>query len=166
MPGKSEGTWVRLAGLLTLLMLIAPGTAASQTPAGSPVPFVTIAAADISHMHEPGQLVIRDQAGWADLWRRVAGPGGPPPPPVDFHRDMLIGVFAGQISEPATVAISRIMRTSDRLVIWYAVKHTRPPLDGGGTFSSAPFHIVRLARSPLPVEFFQVKTPQVLRSPP
>jgi len=145
-------------------MLVAPGAAAAQTPAGSPVPFVTIAAGEVSRIDEPGQLVIRDQTGWADLWHRIAG--GTPPPPVDFHRDMLIGVFAGQVPEPAAVTIRRIMRTSDRLEVSYAMTLTRPPLDGGETFSSAPFHIVRLVRSPLPVEFFRVKTPPVLRRPP
>ena len=43
---------------------------------------------------------------------------------------------------------------------------SRPPLDAGGPASFAPFHIVRLARAPLPVEFVRVKTPPVLRRLP
>ncbi len=166
MSGRSRGVGVRLAALLTLLVAIVLPAGAAQAPTGLPVPFATIAAGKFSRIPTPMTLVLRTQAEWADLWRRAAGPGGAVPPAVDFRREMVAAVFGGQVSEPAAMAITRIARTSDRLMIWYTLTFTRPPLDGGVPVAFAPFHIVRLARSPLPVEFVQVEMPPVLRRLP
>lgn len=166
MSGRSREARVRLAALLTLLMAVAVTAGAAQAPTDLPVPFATIAAGKFSRIPTPMTLVLRTQAEWADLWRRAAGPEGAAPPEVDFRREMVAAVFGGQVSEPAAMAITRIARTSDRLMIWYTLTFIRPPLDGGVPVSFAPFHIVRLARSPLPVEFVQVETPPVLRRLP
>lgn len=166
MSGHSNAAGVSIAALLALLMAVALTAEAAQVPTGLPVPFATIAAGKFSRFHTPMTRVIRTQAEWADLWHRAAVPGGAVAPTVDFHRDMVAAVFGGQVSEPAAVAITRIERVSDRLMIWYTLVFTRPPYDGGAQVSFAPFHIVRLARSPLPVEFVQVETPSVLRRLP
>lgn len=166
MSGRSRGAVVRFAALPTLLVAVAITAGAAQAPTGLPVPFATIAAGKFSRIPMPTTLVVRTQAEWADLWRRAAGPGGAAPPAVDFRREMVAAVFGGQVSEPAAMAITRIARTSDRLIIWYTLTFTRPPLDGGATVSFAPFHIVRLALSPLPVEFVQSETPPMLRRLP
>lgn len=166
MSGQSNAAGVSMAALLALLMAVALPAQAAQTPTGLPVPFATIAAGKFSRMHTPMTLVIRTQAEWADLWHRAAVPGGTAAPTIDFRRDMVAAVFGGQVSEPAAMAITRIARVSDRLMIWYTLTFTRPPFDGGTQVSFAPFHIVRLARSPLPVEFVQVEMPPVLHRLP
>ena len=114
-------------------------------------------------MRVPEQLVIRDEAAWRALWRRHAGPSAGPAPLVDFGRTMVLAVFAGESPPSAALGIVRITVASDRLAVWYMFRETRPlpAAEIGG--SSAPYHIVKLARSSLPVSFFQIATPPVLR---
>ena len=108
---------------------------------------------------------MNDEAEWRALCRRHDDPAGGAAPPVDFSRDMVVGVFAGEIRGPAAVAIVRVTRDPDRLVVWYTFRDTRPMPAAEGGVPSTPFSIIRLPRSSLPVSFVQVKTPQVLRRP-
>jgi hypothetical protein len=150
--------WVVCVGIVAWSVL--PGVAQSS----SSVPFATIAIGTTSRIRGPERLAIRNQAAWQRLWRRHSGLTAAPS--VDFDTDMVIATFAGELSEPATLAIMRIVRESDRLVVLYRVGPTRPPLDGSGFPTVAPFHIVLVARSTLPVTFTQIKTPPVLAPPP
>ncbi|OLD51676.1 MAG: hypothetical protein AUI83_10305 [Armatimonadetes bacterium 13_1_40CM_3_65_7] len=150
--------WVVCVAIVAWSVL--PGFARS----GSSTPFVTIAAGTTSRIREPEQLAIRDQNAWQKLWRRHSGSAASPI--VNFNTDMVIAMFAGELSEPATLAIMRIARESDRLVVLYRVGPTRPPLDGSGIPPVAPFHIVRVARSALPVTFIRIKVPPVLAPQP
>ena len=148
-----------------LLAALAPSPAAAQVPSGVPLPFVTIAAGTTSSIRTPSRLVVRNEAVWRTLWRRHDDPAGGAAPAVDFTRDMVIGVFAGEIRGPAAVAIVRVTREPNRLVVWYTFKDTRPMPAAESGVPSTPFSIIRLPRSSLPVSFVQVKTPQVLRRP-
>jgi len=155
----------RAAGFLAVILLGALAPAAAQVPSRMLLPFVTIAAGTTSSIRTPGQFVVRTQADWLALWRRHGGPTGSAIPQVDFHRDMVVGVFAGEVRGQAAVAIVRISREPDRLVVWYSFRDTRPIPGAESSVPSAPFSIVRLLRSPLPVSFVQVKAPQVIRRP-
>ena len=159
------GRGMQAAQLLAVMLLGALSPAAAQVPSGAPLPFVTIAAGTTSDIQNPGRLVVRDEAEWHALWRRHGGPAGGAAPRVDFSRDMVVGVFAGEIRGPAAVAIVRVTRDPDRLVVWYTFRDTRPMPAAEGGVPSTPFSIIRLPRSSLPVSFVQVKTPQVLRRP-
>ena len=53
---------------------------------------------------------------------------------MDFARDIVIAVFAGEFTEPAMIAITRIIREPHRLIVLYSVSPTRPPLDGPACF--------------------------------
>ena len=119
--------------LLAVILLGAPAPAAAQVPSGVPLPFVTIAAGTTSSIRTPSRLVVRNEAVWRTLWRRHDDPAGGAAPAVDFTRDMVIGVFAGEIRGPAAVAIVRVTRDPDRLVVWYTFRDTRPmPAAEGG----------------------------------
>ncbi len=65
------------------------------------------------------------------------------------QRDRLLAVLAGE--QPDRIPFI------DRLEVWYTLMATPLP-DGGDAHAVAPFHIVRLARSPLAVRFVQAKT--------
>lgn len=157
---------MRRVGLVFLLPLLlgistsaVPETVAESSPS---VPFVTIARGTKSDIRQPLQVVVRDRAAWQVLWRRHSGATSPPP--VNFNRHMVIAVFAGEFMEPAAIAIIRISREPTRLIVQYRVGPTRPLPDGGVT-TMTPFHVVRVARSKLPVAFVKIKTAPIVRQP-
>ena len=149
-------------GVCVLILLGALTAAASPAPSGPPVPFVTIARGTTSRLHAPIRLVIHDARTWNRLWTQILNPRQGTPV-VDFARDMAIAIASGPVPEGTTLTITRITRVSGRLLVWYTLSPTRP--DGAGGNASAPFHVVRVARSPLPVEFVFLKTPPILRRP-
>lgn len=154
--------------IVSAILLSAPTGRASPTsgtlPSGPPIPFSTLAQGTASEVHGPVRMVIHDVEGWGRLWSQLLGPGHRPPA-VDFGRDMVIALSSGPTSEPATLTITRITRAPGKLVVWYTVAHPRPLPEGGNARSTAPYHVVRLARSPLPVDFVFLKTPPIMRSP-
>ncbi len=153
---------ISLIGMSALVLALSgPGRATTERG----LSFTTIEAGKSSGVREAAQMVIRDAVEWAALWRRHAGASLRPMPAVDFDREMVIAVFAGTIQSPHVVSVARIVPESGRLVVWYTLMDRRPLPDGEGVTPSTPFVVVRLARSPLPVRFAQVKTPQVNRSP-
>lgn len=159
---------IRLVALMSMgafvAMVVSLTPASSSGPDGPTVPFTTVAMGNTSRIREPAHLVIRDRDAWLPTWRRHAGPALQAPP-VDFSHDIVIAMFAGQSAAPRRMAITRIIREPARLVVWYVLADTRPLPDTEGVNPVAPFHIVRLARSPLPVRFFQAKTAPVLPQP-
>ncbi len=144
-----------LAGVCALAGAFALPAVAAST--GSQVSFVTVAAGQTSAVRQPLQTVIRDRAAWTDLWRRHAGPAASVPT-VDFTQEMVVAVFAGASSVPRAVSIGRIVRENGRLTVWYSLRDRLPIPEPDGLPPTAPFHIVRLARSTLPVVFSQART--------
>jgi len=145
--------------VLLVLVAIAGGSALAQV--GPTVPFVTVVEGRASGVHEPAQVVIRDQAAWLALWRRHMGAVDGPFPVINFSRDMVMAIFGGESREQRRVTIRRIVREPDRLEVWYALVAVRPLPNAEEVAPMVAFQIVRLARSPLPVKFVQVKAPQV-----
>ncbi len=149
----------------TLLVAAVLAVAATNAPAfaqaGPTVSFATVALGTGSGVHEPVQLVIRDQAAWVTLWGRHRGATRGPVPAVDFNRDMVIAIFADESGTPRQLRIRQITQEADRLEVSYTLAVIGPLPEGEGTSRVVPFHIVRLARSTLPVRFVRVKTPQV-----
>jgi len=88
------------------------------------------------------------------------------PPAVDFDREMVIAFYAGAQPQSVVLAIHRIVREPERLVVYYMLAATRPlpqPEEGS---TITPFQIVRLSRVALPVAFVLRRTPPVLRPAP
>lgn len=155
---------VQAAQLLAVIVLGALAPAAeAQVPIRDLLPFVTIASGTTSDIQTPSRVVARTEADWLALWRRHGGPAGGAAPQVDFNRDMVVGVFAGEVRGPAAIAIVRVTREPDGLVVWYTFRDTRPTPAAESGVPSTPFSIVRLPRSSLPVSFVQIKAPQVIR---
>ena len=165
------GTGARGALVLVLWATLFTGLtagAASPTPgatlSGPPVPFATVAHGTASGVDTPIRMTIHDTKSWERLWNQLMT-AGHRLPAVDFDRDMIIALSSGPTPQPAFLTITRIMRVENRLVVWYTLSQPRPLPEGGTTTISAPFHVVRLARSPLPVDFVLLKTPPLMRSP-
>lgn len=146
---------------MSVLALALPGAG----HAAESLSFTMIATGTSSGVREAANLIIRDAADWTVWWRRHVGASMRQRPAVDFDREMVIGIFAGESRIPRRVSIVRIVPEAGSLVVWYRQADTRPLPDGEGVAPSAPFVIVRLPRSSLPVRFALVKTPQVVRPP-
>ena len=74
------------------------------------------------------RVLVRDEASWEQLWARVHTPlASPPPlPPVDFSRQVVVGVALG--SRPTggfAVDILGVKRVGDRLIV--RLRETQPP---------------------------------------
>lgn len=149
-----------ISAILSILCLAA---SFAQAQDGTPVQFETIAAGRQTRVRDAGRYVIRDQAVWVALWKRHAGTGAAPA--VDFAREMVIAIFAGESQVPRALLVRSITRDAGGLAVSYALGDARPIIDTEGLPRSNAFAIVRLAASPLPVRFLQVKTAPIVRSP-
>lgn len=104
-------------------------------------------------IRDSGQVVLRDDASFRDLWRRAtAAQSNPvPAPTVDFTRDMIVMVAGGRMS-PAdqihvdSVGVRRESTASgkprDVLAVVYSVRQACSKLNG----DAYPVDIVRVQR--------------------
>jgi hypothetical protein len=110
--------------------------------------FQTVVKGSRSGVREPLQIVIRSQAEWDALWKRhVAIETNPPPPPaIDFNKQIVIGVFLGEKPTGGyDVEIIRTEQSDGALVIHYREKSRLP----GSIVIQAltqPFHIIQVVR--------------------
>ena len=122
--GRRRSRRAVLVGVLCAILVIVAAAVAASATVGSPMPTTTIAAGTVSQIHTLTRVVVREQAAWTDLWRRHTGRADAPPA-VDFDRDMVAAVFAGDSPEPIAVGIARIARESNRVVVSYTLAATR-----------------------------------------
>lgn len=137
-------------GLLALGVLVA-----LLQPSVPTIPFQTVAFGEESGVKSWEALVITAQEQWQELWVYHASYSRhpPPPPEIDFSREMVIALFGGIQPEGSLLQIAKVEKRQDRLVVRYT--------DGGLSCSKCslprgmvqPFHIVRLERTDLPVAF-------------
>lgn len=124
------------------------------------VTFSTILSGIRSGIHAQMQVVIRTPTEWNALWQRhaagLATTAGIPK--VDFSRDMVIAVFAGDAPVATQVSIVRIIQQQDQLVVLVRIAEMQPGPAQTDTTIASPFQVVRLARSNLPVVFRPAKT--------
>ncbi|MGH7301983.1 MAG: protease complex subunit PrcB family protein [Candidatus Rokuibacteriota bacterium] len=139
-----------VAGVMLLLAACTACAAAALT-----VPFSTLAKGLASGVDQPTRIVVRSQNDWAALWsRHMRTPAAPPPPPsVDFSRDMVAALFMGERPTGGyAIEVTQIERTDAGLSIRY--RTTRP--DPAGMYTQAltqPFHLITLPRVDGPVTF-------------
>jgi uncharacterized membrane protein len=116
------------------------------------VPITTIATGGGSGIVKPGRTIVRNPVEWQALWAAHAGPAAPAPD-VDFARDMVVAVFAGERPSPGyEIAIGDVRHEGAALVV--AVNQHAPRR---GTVAAqvmvSPFHIARLPRHEGEVRF-------------
>ena len=137
-------------GLLIPLMACASGAAA-----GAALPFSTVAKGAASGILEPLQVAIRTQDEWVAFWARHtrAQVQPPPAPPVDFSREMVVGIFLGaRATGGHEVEITKVERGGSALRIHY---RTRSP-DPGAMVTQVrtqPYHLIKLKREDSPLVF-------------
>jgi hypothetical protein len=101
------------------------------------------------------RLVIRDGEQFNQLWKEIAGPGPdkPPPPQVDFSREMLIVAAMGQ--QPSSgyeIIIESACEVDNQLeVVVRSANYAKCGLQLGVV--TAPVDIVRVPKTNLPVVF-------------
>ena len=145
----------RRAALLALGLLILASACAGRTP-GTPVGFSTVELGASSGIRDPTRVVVRTSREWLVVWARHAQPvGAVVPPPVDFERDMVVGVFMGERDTGGyQIEITGVERTAEVLRVQYQVREPEP----GAILIQAltqPFHLVRLARDDAFVSFIR-----------
>lgn len=124
-----------------LVVTAALGSAVSQ------VPFQTAAKGYRSGVAEFAQIVVRNQAEWAALWKKhTSFESNPAPPPaIDFSKETVAAVFLGERPTGGhEVEIVRIDKNATGVSASFVEK--RPPQGAIVTQSfTQPFHIVRFA---------------------
>ena len=119
------------------------------------VPFETVDQGVDSGDQEPAQLVLRSQEAWRQVWERHEALliHAPEQPPVDFHKEMVLAVFLGQRPTGGfAIEIKAVDTRADALHV--LVEETSPPPEAMVTQAfTSPYHIVRLKRVALPVQF-------------
>jgi len=124
-------------------------------PPSTDFPFETIDRGFHSGIRDARQVVIYDLEAWRGLWtEHVKGRFPEPPlPPVNFIHEMVIAFFLGEKSTSGYTATVREIFVSDGKLVVKVDVETPPP----GAFLlqvlTQPFHIVKVARTDLPVDF-------------
>ena len=115
--------------------------------------FKTIDKGSCSGRTEPASFVIRDKEKWTRIWyNHITGMGlSSSLPDVDFLSHMIVAVFRGNFSTGGySTEIKHVNVLKDRIEV--AVVETSP--NGIAMIDvTQPYHIVKLEKSDLPVEF-------------
>jgi hypothetical protein len=144
--------------LVLTALAIAYTAGTSQGASANVVSFKTVETGPTSGIREATWLAVRDAAAWTELWRRHVGTAARPAPAVDFEREMVIAVFAGESVWSNGLAIIRVVRDVDRLVVHYAMEDMKSLPISQAVVPAMPFHIVRIPRSTVPVWFSLMKS--------
>jgi hypothetical protein len=138
-----------------LLAMLFTTVGCATTAQNGPVPVRTIAKGAMSGMTAPRQEVIKDRAGWEELWREhnLNRRTGERLPEIDFGREMLIVAAMGQQRTGGySIEITKAEIEGNRLRIH--VKRTTPaPGSMNLQALTAPFHIVAVPRTDAKPDF-------------
>ena len=139
------GTFLFLRGNLSSASLSA--TATDNTPA-TIVPFTKIARGNTSTVTKRVNYLISSADGLDKLWKMINATSTPPA--VDFNKDAVIAVFAGEKPTTGyTIAVSKIEDSGERLV---SITIANP--DGNcvtGQTLTTPYELIRVPATSLPL---------------
>jgi hypothetical protein len=129
------------------------GSKATATRSGA-VRFESLARQEQSSLAEPERRVIRSAQAWHEAWARINTyrMPAPPPPEVDFEREMVVLVALGpKPTAGHAVEVVAVEREGGFLRVRARVSEPGPGTDQAQVITH-PFHAVRLERSDGPVE--------------
>ena len=109
-----------------------------------------------SGMDEAANLVINRQTEWAALWAQLTRRHGEPPPPpyVDFGREMLlVSAMGAQATGGYAIAIDQVFETPSTIDA-YVVRTSPGPRCGVTAALTQPVDIVRVPVSQKPVRWY------------
>ena len=142
----ARGSRLLLSSVITLWTVAALAAGA---------PFSTIEQGSASGVTSPTTLVIRSEEEWQVLWARHAAVRAPTPgpPQIDFSREMVIAVFAGERTTGGfTVEVTAIDVSSGAIRVTY--HESDPPPDSFLTQAlTQPYHLVTTPRVEGPITF-------------
>lgn len=142
----ARGSRLLLSSVITLWTVAALAAGA---------PFSTIEQGSVSGIAKPTALVIKSEKEWQALWARHAAVRAPTPDPpqIDFSREMVIAVFAGErTTGGVTVEVTAIDVSSGAIRATY--QESGPPPDSILTQAlTQPYHLVITPRVEGPVTF-------------
>ena len=120
----------------------------------SATPMTTIDQGTQSRVEEARNVVVRSDEEWAKLWRAHAPEK--PRPPVDFSRDMVVGVFLGtQPTAGYGVEIVGTRELAGAVVVEYRV--TSPARDAmTAQVLTMPYHLVAVPKRAGEVNFEKI----------
>lgn len=118
------------------------------------IPMRTIDKGTQSRIDEARTVTVRSPEEWATLWRAHAP--DKPPPPVDFTREMVVGVFIGtRPTAGYAVEIVGARQEGDALVVEYRVGS--PARDAiTAQILTTPYHLVAMPKSGGEVRFEKI----------
>jgi hypothetical protein len=105
----------------------------------------TIEKGDQSNIDDAKQVLVRTEAEWTKLWQQHAT--GRPRPPVDFSKEMVVGLFMGSRPNAGfSTAVVSATAGNGALIVRYT--ETMP---AAGSVSAQiltfPFHLVAIPRA-------------------
>jgi hypothetical protein len=119
--------------------------------------FVSVAKGPRSGVRERKLAVVKSETEWADLWNLHAALATPrkEPPAVNFQSEMIVAVFAGEKRTGGyAIEITRVEQDPTKNLVEVFVRETKPPPGAITTQAlTQPFHIVKLNKTELPVNF-------------
>jgi hypothetical protein len=132
------------AGILVFFVSSLVSLSGSVVHGQAPVPR-TIAKGEQSNIESATQVLARSDAEWTALWRRHAGDRDKPP--VDFGREMVVGVFMGSRPNAGfSTTIVTSMEVKGVLVVRYT--ETIPPRDAvTAQVLTFPYHLVAIPKA-------------------
>jgi hypothetical protein len=144
--------------IITIALAMLLGTSMGSIAAADEhsVPFTTVAMGTTSGVRIFTLVVIRNRGEWTSLWHKhaVSTRGKDAvEPTIDFTQQMVIAVFAGEVDPDTRATIITISQDKGQLQVVYRIANPQPGPTPFDLTTSTPFHIVRVARSPLPVVF-------------
>ncbi len=133
----------------------ATGTSENPLPPSVELPFETIDQGIRSGIRDARKVVVRDPETWRNLWAEHVKGQIPEPslPLMNFGQEMVIAFFLGEkLTGGYTVRITKIAQVEEGITVQVQVDCPPP-----GVFLpqvlTQPFHIVKVLRFDLPIEF-------------
>lgn len=161
-----KARWLTAMGLMVLLIggPLGPVTGCGKSDAASPSPlpaasepgptsYALLEEGTYSQITQVQEAVVRDQAAWAEFYRRHAPSATLPT--VDFGRKMVVAVVLQRNTGGYLVRLDHVKESGGRLVVTYT--ETRPsPNAVLIQVLTQPFFFATVTRSDLPVTFEHV----------
>lgn len=120
---------------------------------GMAVAFAAVANARFSAVQAPRQVVVRDEAALAALWREHTAnlSEAPALPKVDFSKHMVLALFAGNSAGCHEIRMQRLLVSGDKLQAQFEQRDITP-LAVCIAAQSSPMQMVAVQRSAAEVE--------------
>jgi hypothetical protein len=110
--------------------------------------FVTIAKESYSGANKKENLVITNEKAWEEFWNKIYSTQFPKPkaPDIDFKKEILIGVLAGEFSTGGySIEVIEIQQANEKINV--KVKSKSPgPRCGVTSALTQPIHLVKMGK--------------------